>query len=433
MRTKKDKISVITLGCSKNLVDSEVLMCQLEASGIRTVHDVGAPDARTVIINTCGFILDAKQESVDTILRYVAEKEAGRINTLYVMGCLSQRYKDELSAEIPEVDAFFGLNELPTILERSGAEYRKELTGERKLATPSHYAYLKISEGCDRKCSFCAIPMIRGRQISRSVEEISMEAHKLAEKGVKELILIAQDLTAYGLDISGKRELALLLDVLSEIPGISWIRLHYTYPAAFPEEVFDSIRNNPRICNYLDIPFQHISDPVLKNMRRGINRSETLRLIEKIRTVLPNAALRTTLITGHPGEGEKEFEELKAFVRDVRFERLGAFTYSEEEGTWGAKELDDSVPGDLKKVRLDEIMDIQQTISLEINQSGVGEVVRVMIDRKEGEYYAGRSEWDSPEVDNEVLVISGKALKSGEFVDVHITEAGEFDLLGYAV
>ena len=435
MKTKSlvNKINVVTLGCAKNLVDSEVLMRQLEQGGIELEHNAADSDAKTVIINTCGFIQDAKQESIDTILDYVRAKEEGGIENLYVMGCLSERYKNELLEEIPEVDQYFGVHDLPSILGRVGVDYRKELAGERKLATPSHYAYLKVSEGCDRKCAFCAIPLIRGPQVSRSLEDLVEEAGKLVSSGVRELILIAQDLTAYGTDLYGKRELAVLLDHLLEIKELAWIRLHYTYPVAFPEDVLDRIAENARICKYLDIPFQHVADPVLKNMLRGINKSESLELLSRIRTKLPGAAVRTTIMTGHPGEGHKEFEELKEFVRHARFERLGGFIYSEEEGTWGAEKLRDSIPENEKLDRLEEIMQIQQAISHEINQSRVGEILKVIIDRKEGDYYIGRTEYDSPEVDNEVLVQSGSPLKIGEFCNVHIKEGGEFDLVGFAV
>jgi ribosomal protein S12 methylthiotransferase len=426
------KINVITLGCSKNLVDSEVLMRQIEAQGLSVVHDAGDPDAGTVIINTCGFIQDAKQESIDTILAYVRAKEEGKLDRLFVMGCLSERYKKELGKEIPEVDRYFGVNDIHQIINQLGGNLRKDLLGERRLATPSHYAYLKVSEGCDRKCSFCAIPMIRGPQRSRSIPELTRETERLVEKGVKELILIAQDLTAYGTDLYGKRELPRLLDSLAGVAGLPWIRLHYTYPAAFPEEVLYQIRDLDNICHYLDIPFQHISDPVLANMHRGISRDETLRLLERIRTIIPGAAIRSTLLTGHPGEGEEEFSELVKFVKDARFERLGVFSYSEEEGTWGATHLKDEVPAAVKMSRLEELMEIQQSISLSINEERVEETDRVLIDRREGDFFVGRTQFDSPEVDNEVLVDTKKALDSGEFVDVTFTRAEAFDLYGIA-
>jgi ribosomal protein S12 methylthiotransferase len=435
MRTKtaKQKIHVVTLGCAKNLVDSEVLMKQLDVQGITVEHGHENPDARTVIINTCGFIKDAKQESIDTILLYARDKEEGRIDNLFVMGCLSERYREELKKEIPEVDRYFGVQEMGAVLKQVGVDFKEELTGERKLTTPSHYAYLKISEGCDRKCSFCAIPLIRGRQVSRSISELKQEAELLAANGVKELILIAQDLTAYGMDLCGRSELAKLLDNLLNINNISWIRLHYTYPAGFPVDVLDMIKQNNRICNYIDVPVQHISDPVLRNMHRGINRSETIALLDGIRNSLPDASLRTTLLVGHPGEGEKEFQELKQWVKTARFERLGGFIYSEEDGTWGAKNLKDSIPEDEKLARLEEIMEIQQSISLELNEAKVGQVMQVIIDRKEGDFFIGRTEFDSPEVDNEVLVKSQAPIEIGQFANVHITSAAEFDLYGFAV
>ena len=408
-------------------------MKQIDSQGIVLEHNEENSDARTVIINTCGFIQDAKQESIDTILQYVHEKEEGRIDNLYVIGCLSERYMKELREEIPEVDSYFGVHDMKSVLKAVGVEFRKELIGERKLTTPSHYAYLKISEGCDRKCSFCAIPLIRGRQVSRPIEELKLEAKKLVDSGVKELILIAQDLTDYGMDLYGERNLAGLLDALLDIPEISWIRLHYTYPASFPEDVLDRIRIHSRICNYLDIPFQHISDTVLKNMHRGISTEQTLELLSTIRTIIPGVVIRTTILTGHPGEGLKEFQELKDFIKLARFERLGAFIYSEEDGTWGAQHLRDTVPEAVKLERLDEIMTIQQAISLEINEERVGQIMKVLIDRKEGDYFIGRTEYDSPEVDNEVLIQSKIPLVVGDFTNVHITEAGEFDLYGFAV
>ena len=430
MTTNNRKINVITLGCSKNLVDSEVLMRQIEAQGLAVEHNATDSDAGTAIINTCGFIQDAKQESIDTILQYVREKEEGRLDRLFVMGCLSERYKKELSKEIQEVDQYFGVHDIRQVIRVVGGDLKRELMGERKLATPSHYAYLKVSEGCDRRCSFCAIPLIRGRQQSRSRGELVREAEWLVEKGVKELILIAQDLTAYGTDLYGSRELPGLLEDLAGVSGLPWIRLHYTYPAAFPEEILYQIRDFDNVCNYLDIPFQHISDPVLSNMHRGITKDETLRLVERIRTILPEAAIRTTLITGHPGEGEKEFAELVEFVRTARFERLGVFTYSEEEGTWGADNLTDEVPEAIKLARLEEVMLVQQSISLSINEKRIGETQPVLIDREEGGYYIGRTQFDSPEVDNEVLIETKKALVPGEFAEVTFTRAEPFDLYG---
>ncbi|KPL14190.1 MAG: ribosomal protein S12 methylthiotransferase RimO [Bacteroides sp. SM23_62] len=432
MAINSRKINVITLGCSKNLVDSEVLMRQIDAHKIEVEHDSSDSDAGTVIINTCGFIRDAKQESIDTILEYVREKEEGRIERLFVMGCLSERYKSELAKEIPEVDQYFGVNDIRQVISRLGGDLKMEFLGERKLITPAHYAYLKISEGCDRKCSFCAIPLIRGRQQSKSIEALVRETELLVEKGVKELILIAQDLTSYGTDLYGKRELPGLLEALAGVPGLPWIRLHYTYPAAFPEEILYQIRDFDNICNYLDIPFQHISDKVLSKMHRGITRNETLRLLEKIRTIIPGAAIRTTLLTGHPGEGEKAFSELVEFVQTARFERLGVFTYSEEEGTWGAANLQDDIPEAVKLLRLEELMQIQQYISLSINEKRVGDTRKVLIDRREGDYFIGRTEFDSPEVDNEVLIETKNALVAGEFTDVTFTRAEPFDLYGKA-
>jgi len=426
------KINVITLGCSKNLVDSEVLMRQIEAQGIEVVHDASDSDAGTIIINTCGFIQDAKQESIDTILEYVKRKEEGKLESLFVMGCLSERYKSELAKEIQEVDQYFGVNDLRQLISRLGGDLKKELLGERKLITPPHYAYLKISEGCDRKCSFCAIPLIRGRQQSKSIELLVRETELLVERGVKELILIAQDLTAYGTDMYGKRELPRLLEALAGVTGLPWIRLHYTYPAAFPEEILYQIRDFDNICNYLDIPFQHISDRVLSNMHRGITRNETLRLLDKIRTIIPGTAIRTTLLTGHPGEREQEFSELMQFVQTARFERLGVFSYSEEEGTWGAANLKDDIPEAVKLARLEELMQIQQSISHTINEKRVGDTLKVLVDRKEGDYFIGRTEFDSPEVDNEVLIETKKTLVGGEFTDVTFTRAEPFDLFGKA-
>ncbi len=408
-------------------------MKQIDAQGIEVVHDAVDTDARTVIINTCGFIQDAKEESIDTILGHIRAKEEGALDAVYVMGCLSERYKKDLQKEIPEVDRYFGVNDIRQIIASLGGNFRKELVGERLLGTPSHYAYLKISEGCDRKCSFCAIPLIRGKQKSRTVEEITAEAGLLADRGVREIILIAQDLTAYGKDLYGGQELPRLLDALAGIGGLPWIRLHYAYPASFPDEILQQIRNYPNICNYLDIPFQHISDPVLAGMHRGIDRKGSLELLDRIRNTVPEAALRTTLLTGHPGEEEKEHTELVDFVQHARFERLGVFAYSEEEGTWGAENLEDTVPEEVKKSRLEEIMQVQQSISLEINEEKVGKILRVIIDRNEGEYFIGRTESDSPEIDNEVLFQSGTELATGSFVDVHITEASEFDLYGFAV
>ena len=430
MSTNRRKINVITLGCSKNLVDSQILMRQIEAQGLTVVHNATVSDAGTAIINTCGFIQDAKQESIDTILQYVRDKEEGKLDKLFVMGCLAERYKHELAKEIPEVDQYFGVNDIRQVISMLGGNLKGELLGERKISTPSHYAYLKISEGCDRKCSFCAIPLIRGRQRSRDIKELVREAAWLAHQGVKEVMLIAQDLTAYGNDLYGERMLPQLLESLAGIPGLSWIRLHYAYPAAFPEEVLYRIRDFDNICKYLDIPFQHISDPVLSKMHRGITKYETLRLIDRIRNIIPGVVLRTTLLTGHPGEGEEEFSELLRFVQSSRFERLGVFAYSEEEGTWGAEHLADEVPEEVKLDRLEKLMQVQQSISLSINRNRVGETRKVLIDREEGKYFVGRTEFDSPEVDNEVLIETRKALVPGEFADVTFTRAEPFDLYG---
>lgn len=421
---------MVTLGCSKNLVDSEKLLCQLHRSGLRVVHNSEETGADIVVINTCGFIGDAKEESVDTILNFIQAKERGEVGQVFVMGCLSERYKTELQNEIPDVDKYFGVNDLAKIVESIGASYSEHLIGERFLTTPSHYAYLKVSEGCDRKCSFCAIPMIRGKHLSVPEEQLVHEAEFLAGKGVKELILIAQDLTYYGLDLYGKRRLASLLEKLTDSKGIEWIRLHYAYPAGFPEEVLVLMRENEKICRYLDIPFQHVSDPVLKNMRRGNTRRQSYELIRKFRAEVPGLALRTTLMVGHPGEGEKEFRELLDFVRQMRFDRLGVFCYSEEENTWGAKHLQDTIAEDVKQERMEEIMDLQAGISLELNRDKIGKQYRVVIDRKEGAYFVGRTEADSPEVDNEVLITNDSDLAPGTFVHVRITKAEEFDLFG---
>ncbi len=427
----KKKIHIITLGCSKNLVDSEVLMKQLDASGYSVFHDQNFQKTDTVVINTCGFIGDAKKESVDTILQCVAEKEKGNIRKLFVMGCLSERYKEELKNEIPEVDGFFGVNQFSDILKSLKADYKKELIGERLLATPPHFAYLKISEGCNRKCSFCAIPLIRGKHQSRPIEQLIREAELLSEKGVKELILIAQDLSYYGIDIYKKQTLDVLLQKLAEIKGLKWIRLHYLYPANFPYEILPVIKEHENICKYLDVALQHISDPVLKNMRRGISRSQTYQFIEKIRKEIPGIRLRTSLMTGHPGEGKKEFQELKQFVKDIAFDRLGVFVYSEEEGTYSAKNFKDNISLKVKKERMEEIMQIQQQISDTANSRMIGSKIKVLIDREDNNYYFGRTEFDSPEIDNEVLIKKeSKKLKSGNFYNITITNAEEFDLFG---
>ncbi len=426
--SRPKSVNIITLGCSKNLVDSEVLMGQLKAGSVNVVHESDQP-SDVVVINTCGFINDAREESIDTILQYAEAKKRGLIGKVFVMGCLSQRYRKELEAEMPEVDGFYGVSELPSILKDLGVDYKKELVGERMLTTPRHYAYMKISEGCDKKCSFCAIPLIRGRHVSRPMEEIIHEASLLVSQGVKEIILIAQDLTWYGFDLYKKRNLAELLEKLVKIPGLEWIRLHYAYPSDFPMEVIDVMSRYDNICNYLDIPLQHISDPLLRSMKRGINREKTYRLIDAIREKIPGITIRTTLIVGYPNETEEQFQELKAFVKEMKFDRLGVFTYSAEETT-AAYYLKDNVPEELKKQRLEEIMNLQQEISLEKNRQKVGKELKVLIDRKEGEYHIGRSESDSPEVDNEILVNTDKDLNIGEFYDVKIDKADYFDLYG---
>lgn len=435
MKTKtlrQDKVNVITLGCSKNLVDSENLITQLQANDYDVIHDSN-DDANIVIINTCGFIDLAKQESIDTILQYAAAKTAGDIEKLYVTGCLSQRYKDDLEQEIPEVDAYFGTLELPGLLARLNADYKHELIGERFITTPQHYAYLKISEGCNRTCSFCAIPLMRGGHVSRPVEEVVKEARNLARRGVKELMLIAQELTYYGLDLYKKRELPRLLDALCEVEGIEWIRLHYAYPSKFPVEVFDVMAAQPKICNYLDMPLQHADNAVLHRMKRQITREETLALIDTARAKAPNLALRTTMLVGFPGETDAEFQQLCDFVRDVRFERLGVFQYSHEEQT-GAYEFEDNVPAELKAERAAELMAIQEQISWEKNQEKIGQTFKVLFDRKEGNYFVGRTEYDSPEVDNEVLVEAGASyVRIGDFAHVEIVDAEEFDLYGEVV
>ena len=434
MRTKtRPKINVVTLGCSKNIYDSEILMGQLNANNFHVTHESENIDRGIVIINTCGFIDNAKQESIDTILKYAREKKEGKIEQLYVTGCLSERYKPELKKDIPEVDEYFGTHDLIPLLKTLGADYKHELIGERLLTTPSHYAYLKISEGCDRPCSFCAIPIMRGKHISIPTEQLIAQANSLAAKGVKELILIAQDLTYYGLDIYGKRNLAQLLNKFCGVDGIEWIRLHYAYPSGFPMEVLDVMRSQKKICNYLDIPLQHISDDMLKNMRRGITKEKTIELVKTIREKVPGIALRTTLIAGYPGETEKDFQELKEWVEETKFDRLGIFTYSHEENTH-AFSLNDDLPQEVKQERAQEIMSIQQKISEELNQKKIGSVMKVLFDRKDGEYFVGRTEHDSPEVDNEVLVdAKNNYLRLGDFAEVEITDAGEFDLFGKIV
>lgn len=433
MKTKtlrKNRVNVITLGCSKNIFDSEVMMAQLKANHFDVVHESASQDAEIVIINTCGFIESAKEESVNAILEYAEAKKTGGLEKLYVTGCLSQRYGSELSKEIPEVDSFFGTRELPKLLKTLKADYKKELVGERLLTTPAHYAYFKIAEGCDRPCSFCAIPLMRGKHRSKPIEELVDSAKQLVQSGTKELILIAQDLTYYGLDLYGKRNLSELLKHLSDIKGLEWIRLHYAYPSGFPKDILKVMADRENICNYLDIPLQHGSTEILKSMRRGITREKTSQLLMDIREQVPNIAIRTTLITGYPGEKEEHFEEMKEWVMDSQFDRLGCFTYSHEENTH-AFNLKDDVPSEIKKARAEEIMNIQADISFRKNQAMVGKVYRVLIDKEEGGYYVGRTEFDSPEVDNEVLINTSKnQLKIGNFVDVKIEKADFYDLFG---
>ena len=418
---------MVTLGCSKNVYDSEVLMGQLKAGGKEVVHE---KEGNIVVINTCGFINNAKEESINTILDYVQQKEAGLVDKVFVMGCLSERYKPDLEKEIPDVDQYFGTSELPALLKVLGADYKHELIGERLTTTPKNYAYLKISEGCDRPCSFCAIPLMRGAHISTPIEDLVTEAEKLAAKGVKELILIAQDITYYGLDLYKKRALADLLRALVKVEGIEWIRIHYAFPTGFPMDVLEVMKTEPKICNYLDIPLQHISDKILTSMKRGTTQEKTTKLLKKFREAVPEMAIRTTLIVGYPGETEEDFQALKEFVKAMRFDRLGCFTYSHEENTT-AYELTDDVPEEVKLQRANEIMELQSQISWELNQEKVGKTFRCLIDRKEGNYFVGRTEYDSPDVDNEVLIDAKKHyVKIGDFTDVKITEAADYDLYG---
>jgi ribosomal protein S12 methylthiotransferase len=434
MKTKtlrKNKVNVVTLGCSKNLYDSEILMGQLQANRFEVEHESQTDDAAIVIINTCGFIDNAKQESIDTILRYVEAKDAGAVEKVYVTGCLSERYKPELEKEIPEVDAWFGTRELPRLLKTLKADYKHELVGERLLTTPAHYAYFKISEGCDRPCSFCAIPLMRGKHVSIPIETLIEQAKKLAAQGTKELLLIAQDSTYYGLDLYKERRLAELMNRLADVNGIEWIRLHYAFPSGFPEDVLDVIRKRTSICNYLDMPLQHVSDKMLQSMRRGTTKAKTLQLVERIREKVPGIALRTTLITGYPGETEADHEEMLRWVEDTRFDRLGVFTYSHEENTH-AFLLNDDVPDEVKQARAEAVMEVQQGVSAKLNQDKVGNTYKVLIDRKEGDYFIGRTEFDSPEVDNEVLIKAEKStyLRIGDFAQIKIEKAEEFDLYG---
>ncbi|MFM8913107.1 MAG: 30S ribosomal protein S12 methylthiotransferase RimO [Flammeovirgaceae bacterium] len=428
--TKKTKVNIVTLGCSKNLVDSEVLLTQLKGNGIDATHESKKDDANIVVINTCGFIDNAKQESVDTILRYVDAKDEGLVEKVYVTGCLSQRYSHELEKEIPAVDAWFGTRDLSRLLKQLNANYKHELVGERILTNPSHFAYLKISEGCDRPCSFCAIPLMRGKHVSRPMEELVLEAKNLAKNGTKELLLIAQDSTYYGLDIYKKRNLADLLKRLSDVEGLDWIRLHYAFPTGFPLDALDVMAERNNICKYIDIPLQHGSTDMLKIMRRGTTREKTEELLQTIRAKVPGIAIRTTLIAGHPGETEARFDEMMQFVERSRFDRMGVFPYSHEENTHSHSMADD-VPAEVKQERVDAVMELQQGISLELNQAKVGKTFKVLIDRKEGGSFIGRTEFDSPEVDNEVILDGTKNyLRVGDFVNAKITSASEFDLVG---
>jgi len=432
MKTKKigkDKVNVITMGCSKNMVDSEILMHQLRVNDFEVSHDSEEDDSDIIIINTCGFIDRAKEESINAILAYADEKAEGNIEKLYVTGCLSERYKEDLQKEIPEVDAFFGTLELPALLEKLEADYRQDLLGERMLMTPPHYAYVKISEGCNRTCSFCAIPLMRGKHISKPIEDLVQEVKGLVKNGVKEIMLIAQELTYYGLDIYKERRLAQLLHALNDIEGLEWIRLHYAYPSKFPTDVFDAIRELPKVCNYLDMPLQHINTEVLKRMRRQIDRQGTKEVIEEARRRVPGIAVRTTFLVGFPGETEEEFEDLLAFIEEMRFERVGVFQYSHEENTL-AHQLEDNISPEVKTERANRLMQAQQAISFELNQEKIGQKLKVLVDRIEGGYFVARSEFDSPEVDNEVLIEmqENDYLRLGDFAWVEITDATEYDL-----
>ena len=436
MRTKsikKNKINVITLGCSKNIYDSEILMGQLAANDIAVEHESEANDSNIIVVNTCGFIDNAKEESINTILDQARRKSNGEIEKLFVTGCLSERYKDDLEKEIADVDQFFGTTDLPKLLQALGADYKHELIGERITTTPKHYAFLKIAEGCDRPCSFCAIPLMRGKHKSKAIENLVIEASKLANDGVKELILIAQDLTYYGLDLYGKRRLADLLTELSKVDGIDWIRLHYAFPTGFPEDVLDVIKNTSNICNYIDIPLQHINDEVLKSMRRGTNHQKTDKLLKMFREKVPGMAIRTSLIVGYPGETQEQFDEMKEWVRTTKFDRLGVFTYSHEENTH-AHLLVDDVPEEVKHQRAEDIMEVQSQISFDSNQEKIGKTFKVLFDRKEGEYFIGRTEFDSPDVDNEVLVKAQDTyVRIGDFSQVRVVSADHYDLYGKIV
>ncbi len=424
------KINIVTLGCSKNVVDSEKLLRQINAGGYEVIHNSESNDADTVIINTCGFINDAKEESVDTILRFIKAKESGKISNVYVMGCLSERYSDALKHEIPEVKKYFGVNNMTEILNELGLNIRYDLLTDRTITGPGHYAYLKIAEGCDRTCAFCAIPGIRGKYISRPVEELLQEAQILADKGIKELILIAQDLSYYGLDLYRKQSLPELVTGLLKIKEIEWIRLHYLYPANFPSELIPIIRDNARVCKYVDIPIQHITDNMLSKMKRSHNRSETEAVLNKLRKEIPGAIIRTTLIAGHPGETEDDFQELKEFIINFRFDRLGVFAYSHEEDTYSFKEYNDDIAPEVKEARVAELMEIQQIISAELNELHIGKTLKVLIDRREGEFLIGRSEYDSPEVDQEILIPAEHNLGTGKFYEIKITQTTDFDLYG---
>ena len=428
---RRNTIDIITLGCSKNLVDSEKLMRQLEANGYKVTHDSPNPQGEIAVINTCGFIGDAKEESINMILEFCEAKEEGRLKKLYVMGCLSERYLKELEVEIPQVDKFYGKFNWNELLADLGKEFHDEMAIERTLTTPKHYAYLKISEGCDRSCAYCAIPIITGKHTSRPMEEIIDEVKLLVSQGVKEFQIIAQELTYYGVDLYKSQKLPELIEKIAQVPGVEWIRLHYAYPTHFPEDLFRVMRENDNVCKYMDIALQHISDNMLTRMRRNVSKSETYELIEKFRREVPGIHLRTTLMVGFPGETEKDFEELKEFVQKARFDRMGAFAYSEEEGTYAAEHYEDSIPQEVKQARLDELMALQQEISADLSHNKIGQELKVIIDRKEGEYYIGRTQFDSPEVDPEVLIkADGKRLFSGRFYQVRITNADDFDLFG---
>lgn len=427
---KKNQVDIITMGCSKNLVDSELLMKQFEANGYHCTHDTTRPQGEIAVINTCGFIESAKEESINTILEFIQAKEEGRLRKLYVMGCLSQRYKDELEAEMPQVDKFYGKFNYKQLLNDLGKADLPSCDGKRHLTTPRHYAYLKISEGCNRQCAYCAIPLITGKHTSRKKEDIVSEVKELVAQGVKEFQVIAQELTYYGVDIDGKRQIAELIEAIADVPGVKWVRLHYAYPNEFPLELLKVIREKPNVCNYLDIALQHISDNMLTRMKRHVSKVETIELLKKIRKEVPGIHLRTTLMVGFPGETEEDFQELLDFVREMKFERMGAFTYSEEDGTYGAAHYKDDISPEIKQQRLDQLMALQQEIATEVEAKKVGETLLTIIDRKEGEYYVGRTEFCSPEVDPEVLISTDKKLKVGSFYEVEITNSDEFDLYG---